>query len=229
MLNSRKGITEDNLITKVNWLNQRILERGGHTSFSNDLSGAMIATRSAMNLLEGILLKSKKNIFELELTSDTEYKNVLMLHYYRNGLIHVFILEAMVCLAITAFGPVVANKEGVAIERIWEETAFLFELLEREYVLPNVPKSLEEFKSTVIQRMVDLKVIQIADNGKALAMDENQIQFYCSLAWPIVESYWTVVVYFYSLGTMKGKSLPLKKFLSQVQWFAENLHDERII
>lgn len=84
MLGSRKGISEDSLIAKVNWLSQRIVERKGLISFSNDISGSMIATRSAINLLEGILIKSKKNIFELEVTSDTQYKNVLMLHYYRN-------------------------------------------------------------------------------------------------------------------------------------------------
>lgn len=45
MLCSRKGITEDSLISRVNWLSQRILERGGLISFTSDLSGSMIATR----------------------------------------------------------------------------------------------------------------------------------------------------------------------------------------
>ena len=104
MLWSRKGISEDTLITKVHWLCQRIAERGGILPFGCDISGSTIATKSAVNLLSGILIKSKKNIFEVEVTSDTEYKNVLMLHYYRNGLIHVFILEAIVCVVLAGFG-----------------------------------------------------------------------------------------------------------------------------
>lgn len=170
MLNSRKGITEDSLISQVNWLNQRILERGGLTSFSSDLSGAMIATKSAMNLLEGILIKSKKNIFELEVKSDSAFLNILMLHYYRNGLVHVFILEALVCLALTAFGPRAAFEEGIALERIWEESSFLLELLDREFVLPNVPNTFEAFKG-LLNRMVELKVVKIDENNKVHPAD----------------------------------------------------------
>ncbi|EAS00429.1 male sterility protein (macronuclear) [Tetrahymena thermophila SB210] len=229
MLQSRKGITEDKLINKVHWVSQRIVERGGILAFTPDVSGSMIATRSSMNLLEGILLKTKKNVFELEVTSDTEYKNVLMLSYYRNQIVHLFILEAIVCVALTAFGPNVAFKEGVSLERIWEESSFLIELFEREYVLPNVPKTLEQFSKTLLAKMIELKVLKVNESGKICIVDENQVSFYNSLIYPLVESYWSVLLNFYTLSQSKTKFMPLKKFLQQAQWFTENMHDERII
>lgn len=126
---------------------------------------------------------------------------------------HVFILEAIVSVALTAFGPKVAFKEGVSVERIWEESSFLFELFEREYVLPNVPKTFEEFQKNLLTRMVEYKVIKIDENGKMHVVDENQVNFYNSLIYPLVESYWSVLLNLYTLAQSKTKFMALKKFL----------------
>lgn len=93
-----------------------------------------------------------------------------MLHYYRNGLLHVFILEAIVCVTLASFGKI-AFDEGVLLERIWEESLFLFDLLEREYVLSNVPSTIEAFKSTLLAKMIELGVVAIKPDNKIIAID----------------------------------------------------------
>jgi hypothetical protein len=39
--------------------------------------------RNSMTHLQDIILKTKKNIFELSVSPDLSYKNVLLLSYYR--------------------------------------------------------------------------------------------------------------------------------------------------
>ncbi|EGR30131.1 hypothetical protein IMG5_141120 [Ichthyophthirius multifiliis] len=205
ILSCRKGITEDALITQVQWLCQRIIERGGNITNSNDMMGYSQVVKTALNLLKGILIKSKKNIFQVELTSDTEYKNVLMLHYYRNGIIHIFILEAIVCLVLSAFGSHIAFQEGISAKRLWEEVQFLINLFDKEFVVQNIPRNQEEFKNVLLQKMVQFNVISIENNDIVKALDENQIGFYCTFVMPIIESYWSVMIYMYTLLNQKQK------------------------
>jgi len=49
------------------------------------------------------------------LQPSSDYKNVLMLSYYRNGLMHIFLLEAFLGTALMRFGHQLAFKEGVPV------------------------------------------------------------------------------------------------------------------
>lgn len=80
-------------------------------------------------------MKTKKNVFELQISADEDYNKLLMLSYYRNVLTHVFLPEAFISLAITSFGSQLAYREGVAIDRLTEETLFISQMLQNEYIL----------------------------------------------------------------------------------------------
>lgn len=56
-----------------------------------------------------------------------------MLNYYRNGLVHVFIIEAICICCLYSFG-VDKNNVGVDIDLYINEVIFLFKLLDKEYV-----------------------------------------------------------------------------------------------
>lgn len=43
-----------------------------------------------------------------------------MLSYYRNTIVHVFLPEAFVSCALSAFGAQLSSKEGVKINRLYE-------------------------------------------------------------------------------------------------------------
>jgi hypothetical protein len=51
-------------------------------------------------------------------------------------LIHIFFEEGVVACVLNSFGEQIAEKEGVSISRVLEETDFLLGIFEKEY-LPN--------------------------------------------------------------------------------------------
>lgn len=60
--------------------------------------------------------------------------NVLMLNYYRNGLIHLFIQEGFMSCALCSFGYKAATEEGVPLDKHWQATEFLKHLLKLEHI-----------------------------------------------------------------------------------------------
>ena len=103
ILMSRKGFMEPILISKVEWLIKEIVKRGSKVSV-NEHSNASLLVRNALKLLEPNLLISKKNVFEMSISPSNEYKKILMLSYYINGIVHVFCLEAICVIALFSFG-----------------------------------------------------------------------------------------------------------------------------
>ena len=47
-------------------------------------------------------LSIKKDFIEIDLQAKSSYKNLLMLSYYKNNLVHVFMNEAFIALSIFA-------------------------------------------------------------------------------------------------------------------------------
>ena len=64
ILMNRKGIQEEQLVKKIEWLANQILVRGGKIGSINDCS-AVIAVRNSINHLQDAVVKTKRNIFEL--------------------------------------------------------------------------------------------------------------------------------------------------------------------
>jgi len=58
----------------------------------------------------------KRDILEPSVTPKVDYKNYLMLGYYRNPLNHIFFNEGLVILSITSFGLDKAWKGGVPLD-----------------------------------------------------------------------------------------------------------------
>jgi glycerol-3-phosphate O-acyltransferase len=104
MLMHRKGIMEHILISKVEWLTAEILKRGARVSGISEHNGAAISVRNCVKLLNDHFNITKKTVFELSIAPCLNFKNILMLNYYRNGLIHVLYLEAICACAIFSFG-----------------------------------------------------------------------------------------------------------------------------
>lgn len=120
LLMHRKGINEETLFKKVDWLVKLIKERGG--KLSTDIPS--IAVKNGLHHLQHLIDK-KKDIFHPSFSAKKEYKNIILMSYYRNMLGHVFFNEAIVACALTAYGYELAWKEGVSLSRLWDSTTFL--------------------------------------------------------------------------------------------------------
>jgi glycerol-3-phosphate O-acyltransferase len=60
---------------------------------------------STLSLLEGVVQKSKKDMFEIQVNFDqNSFVKLFTLTYYRNTLSHIFFQEAVVATALASFG-----------------------------------------------------------------------------------------------------------------------------
>jgi glycerol-3-phosphate O-acyltransferase len=80
-------------------------------------------------------LVKKRDIMQPSITPNVDYKNFLMLGYYRNPINHIFFNEGLIVVSIYSFGHDQAWKNGVSIDALYERTVFLSNLLRREEVL----------------------------------------------------------------------------------------------
>ena len=65
--------------------------------------------RTTLKLLSGFLEK-KKDVFELQIKAQKAYKNVMMLSYYRNNLVHIFLAEAYIACSLLGFGENISEE-----------------------------------------------------------------------------------------------------------------------
>ena len=159
ILMQRKGISEDALVERVEWLGNELVSRNSKLGSMNENSTS-IAVRNAINHLDAIISKTKKDIFELSVSPKVDYKNTLLLSYYRNTLMHIFAMEAFIGCSMSAFGHQLAWKEGVSIERLWEESQFLMRLCQKEFIIREKVNNLTEFQ-VLLDRMKDRGVFEI--------------------------------------------------------------------
>jgi glycerone phosphate O-acyltransferase/fatty acyl-CoA reductase len=90
LLMYRKGISEDQLIKTVTWTARYIVRKRYKIGGINENSSE-IAVRNAIHHLETITVRTKKSIFELQISAGNEFEKILMLSYYRNTIAHAFL------------------------------------------------------------------------------------------------------------------------------------------
>ena len=158
----RKGISEENLYAKVDWLADQLRSRNVKLgTIEGRYSG--IYTKSAVSLLEN-LISQKKDIFHINVASREEYKNIIMLSFYRNTMIHAIWNECIVACSLSSFGQEMAWKEGVPIDRLWDEVAFLNTITFKEFQLRE--QLTKESLPNILNKMVERGILQFVDNGE---------------------------------------------------------------
>lgn len=229
LLMYRKGISEDQLVKKTEWLVKEIEIRGGKIGggFSDS---AVLAVKNAMTHLNEVV-NSQKDMFKPSVSPKNDYKNVLLLSYYRNSILHVFANESLIACAIAAFGQQIAWQEGVELKRLWEEVDFLLKLLHKEFIIPNRIKTYEQFVAK-IDFMISRNILVATGENRvkvaAGAQGELSITFLCSLVWPFIDCYWLSMVFVFSVKD-QNQTLSEGKLHQNIQWFAESMYEERVI
>jgi len=158
---------------------------------------------------------------------ESDYQNILMLSYYRNSLHFIFAIESIVAVALFSFGEKLAWGQGVPKERLFEEIQFLSELLEGEYLLRDSIKDPENQ-----HRAIDLMkkrgfIEELEGKFRIIRSGELGITFLCSLIWPTLDTYWIVITF--CVGVRYRDSFSLKKLIESIQWFSQNLFEDRSI
>lgn len=167
----------------------------------------------------------KRDIFEPSVALKADYKNYLLLSYYRNALIHLFIQEAVVACSIHALDIGAALTTGVPPERVEERSQFLAKMLNHEFVLRLRIQTSKDFEQ-VVGLMQERGILETRE-GRLRVRGEVALGFLCSLVWPLVDTYWFTL--FYILTLLPAKTVAVTKIYQNVQWYAETLYEERII
>lgn len=101
LLLNRKGISQDDLQKKVIWLGTTLVQRGYNLS-TEGLPSTNTLKIGITHLQE--YLDKKRDILEPSVVPKVDYKNYLMLGYYRNPLNHIFFNEGCVIVAMNSYG-----------------------------------------------------------------------------------------------------------------------------
>ncbi len=111
----RKGLEEDTICRWYQYVFQRIVEKKGLMS-AQHLPSKNIIKNSLRQHLTGFI-DVKRNMYEPSVTPNKDYKNILMLSYYRNILVHHFLVDSYVVLSLLTKWANTAQPKQV----VWED------------------------------------------------------------------------------------------------------------
>ncbi|CAI2369551.1 unnamed protein product [Moneuplotes crassus] len=225
LLMHRKGINSKELTRQVDFLIKLLRKR--HILLTAHSNNAETCVKKGTDHLNETVSR-KKDIFEPRVTPKVDYQNILLLAYYRNNLVHIFINEALISCSLFGFGQEIAWNEGVTREHLWEKVQFISNLLRNEFVLTNNFKTFEDYNK-VLDFMIKEKTISKLENENLVicSTGENHINFLNSLIWPFIDTYWITFSFFYSL--FPSKFISEGEMMPQIQAFASNLYEEGFI
>lgn len=143
----------------------------------------------------------KKDVFSPQVKANKDYKNILMLAYYRNNLIHLFLNEAYIATSLLAFGEsTAASQQGVSLQRLWEQTDFLTSVLRDEFVVRDQIASFEDFFTTLkfMEKRGYLEIFNANQQQQVKLTKPGKFahRFFASLIQPFVECYWVTLSFF---------------------------------
>jgi len=227
LLLHRKGINEQDMEKKVIWLGQTLSQRG-ILMHSQGMPSANTMKIGLQHLSE--YLDQKRDIFEPSVTPKIDYKNYLMLGYYRNPINFIFFNEGLIVTALFSQGQEVAWKDGVSYEELFKRTAWIAEKINEEIVLEQyiTRKNEAEFKRA-LGLMKERKLVSERENGVFVLNEKNEsgVLFSASIMWPIIDSFYIVLVYCLSL--VKGDGVDMASLSKRIQWLAESMYEDRMI
>ncbi|RKP12924.1 acyltransferase-domain-containing protein [Piptocephalis cylindrospora] len=220
-----RGVGRRELIRRVEWLRREVFLHGGRVAHFAGKPVDEIVDRALKVLRE--LVGVRKALLEpvYYAASSTE------LSYYRNQVIHLFISESIVSVAMYARIKVGGAWEDQKIPQddLIQSISFLSQLLKGEFIYN--PGGVDVNVSHTLRSLEDAEIIQVDDKGVELSPRERAIgrenyDFYCFLLWPFIESYWLAAVSLFSLvpsasslaATQSVEAMPMGIHLSGKAW-----------
>ncbi|KIW00424.1 uncharacterized protein PV09_07954 [Verruconis gallopava] len=231
-----RGVGKSELIRRVDWLRERITERGGRVAHFAGLPTEVVVGK-ALDVLGPELVGTLQNLAE-----ETYYAvDRFQLSFYRNMTIHLFILEALVCAALYS-----KVKLGGALElqrmsytQLRDQVFFLSQLFREEFIFPT--RGLDANLEQALQSLSKDNVLDVHKDSEGkietieLSMQEREngrenYDFFCFLIWPFIEASWLGAVSLMILTppiTHQGDLwLDMKKVQDQAQLLGKTLYHQ---
>jgi len=245
LLSFRRGINREELISKVEWLREEIFSRGGDVAFEGP-SDALVD--HSLKLLTNLVSK-RRNMYEPAFTQQGSHnsnyrKNILVLNFYRNQLLHLFLWDGLIsCVILSLLQSKKDNDQllktnntnandtnaphNVDQESLISEVRFLGKILSIEFV--NQPGyDTDEFILSQIEKAASRGLIakEVNATGKVSysIKSEGPVTFFANLFYPLIEGYVAGLLTLFSIqpeSTIKKNNL-----LQRIGWFAEKMYEE---
>ncbi|KAI8824355.1 acyltransferase-domain-containing protein [Fimicolochytrium jonesii] len=207
-----RGVGRDELIRKVNWLKREILTKSGRVAHFGDMSTAAIVERAVQQMRD--LIGQRTDLLEPVYYPLKRFE----LSFYRNQVIHLFLAESILSMAMYA---TVKNGGPVHSQRIMlrpslaEDVSFVSQLLKAEFIYG--PGGLDRNLEDTVSKLHAANVISIeeerlgtSESGAdvahwiSLSPEERRLgretfDFYCFLIWPFIETYWLAAVSLFAI------------------------------
>jgi len=146
LLQHRKGISQENLVKELEYVYKELHARNAIFSEKSTVNGDL---SSSMTLL-GEFVKNKRDVFEPMVSPKVDYKNILMLAYYKNSLVHIFLKEMIIGVSFLGFGRDTIKNTGVTKDRVWDKVQFLSQMMDKVFIQGSIKiKSYRDFENTV--------------------------------------------------------------------------------
>lgn len=255
VLACRKGISKDELVTKCDWLREEIYARGAEVAFE----GAAEAMVDYALKLQSNLITKRRNMYEPTHTVEgqnsaipnTSYrKNILVLSYYRNQLLHLFQWEGAIACVIAALAGMKSSRKkkatvgtgdsagGVEESVMLEEVKFLAKLWAAEFVNhPNLDvnkvilQTLDRMTGDGVITRHTISVQPTPDSPpvtqrvyKISTRGEGILTFLCQMFWPFVETYFIACLTMFTLSPTEA--IKPNVLAQRMGWLGEKMYDE---
>ncbi|TNV85444.1 hypothetical protein FGO68_gene11996 [Halteria grandinella] len=221
ILMNRKGIAKDLLVQRAVFVYEEILERGGIVQI-NIKPNDKYVTKSLSYLSD--FLEIKNGIVMPNQQQDKAMKSVMMLTYYRNHLVHLFITDAEIASVLFAL-----KHEDRTVSTLFKHTQYLKEILNEEFVLKDRINSQQQFA----ERLDFLSARGFfSKKGEKIHIENDQqsykLAFLCSLIHPYVDTY-AITLAFFSTPQHIGIAHDEEHVYSKLQWVLTIFYQQGVI
>lgn len=150
----------------------------------------------------------------------------MMLSYYRNSLVHLFMNEAEIMSSL--YFSVTQKKQSASFDEIYEKTMFIKDLLSGEFVLKDTMRTKEDVTKVLkLMQERDFLKLDLLSGGIAIdPLQENQLiaqSFLCQLLFPYIDTYAITLAYF-SIPTHLSQYHEEESLYQKIQWVIETLY-----
>ncbi|KAF3938870.1 hypothetical protein ABW19_dt0208569 [Dactylella cylindrospora] len=234
-----RGVGKSELIRRIEWLKRRIIAKGAKVAHFGGVGTEAVVERGLEVI--GDLVGRLDNLAE-----ETYYAvDRFQLSFYRNMVIHLFILESIVCAAMytkikQGGGP--ANQR-IGWQQLYDHVFFLSRLFRNEFVFPteglltNLKQTLRELEAedviSVVYSENSLSEVEYVElSPRERERGRENYDFYCFLVWPFIEAVWLAGVAVVGITPPVGKDGPeegwvdLKKMANTSQLLGKTLYHQ---
>ncbi|KAK2880063.1 hypothetical protein FQN49_000611 [Arthroderma sp. PD_2] len=191
-----RGVGKAELSRRVNWLCERVKEKGGRVAHFYRAPTEQVVER-ALEVLGPKLVGRTAGLAEETFHVIDRFQ----LSFYRNMTIHLFIPEALVSVALYSRvkqggGP---SNQQISYDELLTRVSFLSQLFRGEFIFP--PEGLTANLEKTLHGLERGNVINVTRDGSnvptMIELSEHErkcgrenYDFYCFLLWPFIEACW---------------------------------------